>query len=164
MKFLAHLFLTLFLALPLAAASSLPHSNTQRASASRTFTVQAYQSPYPTGQFLTGYYLFAKGGSLYLAPNRPSDVPVLSVNSDSRASIVSLFYLRFILAALHLSVQSFFLFQSQAYKTRHLLLGIDIGSKQSKSKTRLLTHSINNSPQTTDTKPLSSTSTPRTAT
>ena len=34
----------------------------------RPFTVAAYESPYPTGQGITGYNLTARNGNLYLSP------------------------------------------------------------------------------------------------
>ena len=34
----------------------------------RPFTVAAYESPYPTGQGLTGYNLTARNGNFYLSP------------------------------------------------------------------------------------------------
>ena len=34
----------------------------------RPFTVAAFESPYPTGQGLTGYNLTARNGNFYLSP------------------------------------------------------------------------------------------------
>lgn len=54
----------------------------------RTFTVRAYQSPYPAGTGLSGYYLNAADGSFYLSEEAPKRKPVLSVDHYGQATLV----------------------------------------------------------------------------
>ena len=100
MRSLFPLALLFFLAL--VAASPVPNPNADadadaiptptlstRASSPRLFTVQAFESPYPSGTGLTAYYLSAtKSGALYLSSAAPSPATVLYVDSGTKAYLV----------------------------------------------------------------------------
>lgn len=77
---LSALVVTAF-ALPSTVASYTP-------TPTRTFTVRAYQSPYPAGTGLSGYYLKAESGSFYLSEEVPKQKPVLSVDNYGQATLV----------------------------------------------------------------------------
>ncbi|KAL9127246.1 MAG: hypothetical protein Q9217_003844, partial [Psora testacea] len=97
MSSIKRLFFATFLAalsLPfLASASATPASlkrredNSSSTSSSTSFTVRAYQSPYPEGQGLTGYHLIAKEGDFFLTKEAPHDPPVLSVDQEGHAKL-----------------------------------------------------------------------------
>lgn len=78
-----HLFGTLCLTalvLPLTSAATSP---------SRSFTVQAYESPQPDTPLLN-YYLVAQAGTFYLTKQAPNPKPVLSVDKLGTATLVRL--------------------------------------------------------------------------
>ena len=58
--------------------------------ATRPFTVRAYQSPSPVGQGLSGYYLAVEKGAIYLTKTAPYPKPTLDVDHFGQASLVSL--------------------------------------------------------------------------
>lgn len=58
----------------------------------RKFTVRAYESPYPAGSGLSGYYLNPEGGSFYLTEQAPKGKPVLSVDNYGQATLVVSIY------------------------------------------------------------------------
>ena len=61
-------------------------SISERATSPKLFTVQAFQSPNPTGSGLTGYYLSStKSGALVLSSSAPSPPTVLYVDSGAHA-------------------------------------------------------------------------------
>ncbi|MCJ1426646.1 hypothetical protein MMC29_004549, partial [Sticta canariensis] len=75
-----HLFSTLCLTalvLPLTSAQSSP---------TRSFTVQAYESPQPDTP-LINYYLVAQGGTFYLTKQAPRPRPTLSVDRLGAATL-----------------------------------------------------------------------------
>ena len=53
-------------------------SRADTAPPTRPFTVAAFESPYPTGQGLTGYNLTARNGNLYLSPKANGEHETLS--------------------------------------------------------------------------------------
>ena len=71
----------------LASASTTPTSVKRQASSTQ-FTVRSYESPFPEGQGLTGYYLDARQGDFFLTKKAPSNPPVLSVNQENRGTLV----------------------------------------------------------------------------
>ena len=105
------LLLTIFLSLTRATpaqASNLEPRDDDRATAAkslsptRPFTVQAFQSPFPSGQGITGLVLTAQGGKFYLTTGKPhtacpeqkncgpSKETVFSVNAYGRSYLVGL--------------------------------------------------------------------------
>ena len=72
------------LLLPLSVALAAP-SATEKRAPTRSFTIQAFQSPAPGG--LTGYYLSASAGKFKLVQNSPNTKPVLNVDHQGQASL-----------------------------------------------------------------------------
>lgn len=79
---------------PDADADAIPTPTlSNRASNPRLFTVQAFESPDPSGVGLTAYYLGAtKSGTIYLSATAPSPATVLYVDSGTRAYLVGLIF------------------------------------------------------------------------
>lgn len=75
-----------FLILTFLAACAIPLALAD--SPTRTFVARAYQSPYPIGQQLSGAYLFAKDGSLYLSKAEPAEKAQLNVDPFGKAYLV----------------------------------------------------------------------------
>ena len=54
----------------------------------RPFTVEAFESPYPSGQGFTGLILTAEGGNFILNATKPRNPTVLFVNGLGRCYLV----------------------------------------------------------------------------
>lgn len=75
-----------FLTLTFLAACAIPLALAD--GPTRTFIARAYQSPYPIGQQLSGTYLSASGGSLWVTTVEPAEKAQLNVDSAGKAYLV----------------------------------------------------------------------------